>query len=230
MQEQQEENKVREKQESEIESTEEQIESTEDQIEPAEEQMGVTEADIDEILQTEQKEEEKEQQDEAESIEELKEQLNRFKEDLQRERAEFINYRKRTSQEKVDMENSIVARVLDSALPVLDSFDRLLSSNEQSKKAEQSLTNFLQGTELIRKQLMEVFRTYGVEEFNPVDQEFDPDLMEALHSEESNEVNAEIVSSVYQKGYLINKRLLRAARVAVLKPVSSEKEDQQNEK
>ena len=155
-----------------------------------------------------------------ESVEELKERLSRLTEDLQRERAEFINYRKRASQERIELESSIVARILDSALPVLDSFDQLLSSNKKSEDLNQDLKNFLQGTELIKKQLIEVFKKYGVEEFNPVNGEFNPGCMEALHSEESSEVNTEIVSSVFQKGYFINGRLLRPARVAVRKPIS----------
>ena len=168
-------------------------------------------------------------QETVESVEELKERLNRLTEDLQRERAEFINYRKRASQERIELESSIVARILDSALPVLDSFDQLLSSNEKSEELNQTLKNFLQGTELIQKQLIEVFKNYGVEEFNPVSGEFDPGCMEALHSEESSEVNTEMVSNVFQKGYFINGRLLRAARVAVLKPISSGEETKNEE-
>ena len=123
-----------------------------------------------------------------------------------------------------------MARILGSTLPVLDSFERLLSADEKSKEAKKNIENFLEGTELIRKQLIEVFKTYGVEEFDPNGQEFDPSSMEALHSEESSKINTEIVSMVYQKGYFINKRILRAARVAVLKPVSQPKEAEQDSK
>lgn len=152
-------------------------------------------------------------------VEELNEQASKFKDELQRERAEFINFRKRVVQEKADIENSIMGKILNSMLPALDSFDQLFSADQN--QSEQKLENFLEGAELIKKQLVTVFEKYGVEEFDPKGQPFDPSSMEALHLKETDEVDSNTVSEVYQKGYKISGRLLRAARVAILKPTAS---------
>ncbi len=166
---------------------------------------------------------------ETDKLDELTQQVNNFKNDLQRERAEFINYRKRVVQEKFEMEGSIMAKIVDTMLPALDAFDQLLSSFEEN--SEENLDNFLRGAELIQKQLIGAFQKYGVEEFNPKSDQFDPGSMEALHSQESDEVSTDMVSEVYQKGYKINGRLIRAARVSVLKPKkrTSEEKEKKNE-
>ena len=176
---------------------------------------------------TQQENSENSNENELNDLEEL---VNKYKDELQRERAEFINYRKRVVQEKADMENSIMGKILDSMLPALDSFDQLFSSSQNKK--EQTLENFLKGAELIEKQLVNVFQKYGVEEFNPKGKPFEPGSMEALHLNETDQVNEDTVDEVYQKGYKINGRLLRVARVSVLKPknkVDSFEDDQQKQ-
>ena len=164
-------------------------------------------------------------EDPSEDIDELTREVSKLKDDLLRERAEFINYRKRVVQEKVDMESFLMVRVVESMLPVLDAFDQLFSSaagpESAKEKSEKNLDNFIEGAKLIQKQLVDVFQKYGVEEFNPRGGPFDPGSMEALHSKESDKVSSDTVSQVYQKGYKINERLIRAARVAVLKPLKT---------
>ena len=161
------------------------------------------------------------------TLEELTQQVNKFKDDLQRERAEFINYRKRVVQEKFAMEGSIIAKMVDTMLPALDAFDQLFSSFGEG--GEKNLDNFVHGAELIQKQLTSAFQKYGVEEFDPTSDSFDPGSMEALHSQESDEVSTDIVNEVYQKGYTINGRLIRAARVSVLKPKGNNKNKENTE-
>ena len=71
--------------------------------------------------------------------------------------------------------------------------------------------------QLVQKQITRVFTEAGVEEFSPVGQEFDPSMMEAL-SQLEGDVAVETVSQVFQKGYRIEGRVIRPARVVVMKP------------
>ncbi len=157
------------------------------------------------------------QVDEVEVLTKLTQQIDKFKEDLQRERAEFINYRKRVIQEKSDMEGLIMAKLMDTMLPALDAFEQLFLSAKGD--GEKNIKSFIEGAGFIQKQLMDAFQKYGVEEFNPKGEDFDPGSMEALQSEESSEVSSDTVNEVYQKGYKMGGRLIRAARVSVIKPL-----------
>ena len=157
---------------------------------------------------------------EGSNTEALSEEIEKLKDSLLRERAEFMNYKKRTAQERLSHEASIVGRFVQELMPALDSFDSMFQSAEQNgeKKEEQSTEKFIEGATLIHKQFLEVFNNFGVEEINPANEEFDPSKMEALSVQESDEVDKETVKQVFQKGYSIKEKILRPARVLVIKP------------
>lgn len=136
---------------------------------------------------------------------------------IMRERAEFANYKKRTSQEMLQMEGKIAGKVLHDMLPAFDAFDQLISS---SFSGEANVESFMQGSKLIRKQLWQIFEDLGIEEINPEKEGFDPQIMEALSFKESDEVESETVTEVYQKGYKFKDKIIRPARVAVSKPAA----------
>ena len=175
-----------------------------------------------EDLQTDTDAEEK-QVDDTEDLTILKEEVGELKEALQRERAEFANFRKRTIQEKSDIQSYVTGQILGDLLPAFDSFDQLFATREA--EGEQSDANkFLEGVELIKKQLFEVLNKNGVEGFDPAGESYDANTMEALSSTESEDVTEATVAQVYQKGYSIAGRVIRAARVAVLTPAKKEAE------
>ncbi len=170
-------------------------------------------------------------------LKQLEEKVEEYKNNLLRERAEFINYRKRVSEEKRQLEDSAISKFLISMLPILDAFDHTFQSTEEFENQVDpnkatKLDSFLQGVKLIQKQLVQVFTDYGVVGYSPEGDKFDPTLMEALHIQDSDETDYEIVQSVYQKGYRIKEKVLRPARVVVLQPTSSHgdntEEDKQN--
>jgi len=156
-------------------------------------------------------------------IEQLKNEIKETHNTLLRERADFINFRRRSRQDAEDLEKRVAGKILTDILPAFDAFDQLFSSN--IKFEEGSFEKFIEGAKLIRKQLWNSFSTLGVEEFDPAGQEFDPVQMEALSVEESSECSSEVVKSVYQKGYRIGEKVLRPARVGVMKPAVSKKDD-----
>jgi len=146
---------------------------------------------------------------------ELNNEIARLNELVARERAEFINYRKRTAQESLQLEGRTAGKILQEILPAFDAFDQLLASSHADAG---SMTKFLEGAALIKKQLWQVFENLGVEELDPLNLEFDPQIMEALSVLEAEDANREHVVQVYQKGYRYKDRVLRPARVGVKKP------------
>ncbi|MDH4263009.1 MAG: nucleotide exchange factor GrpE [Spirochaetia bacterium] len=148
---------------------------------------------------------------------ELNEEIARLNDSILREKAEFLNYRKRMNQENLQQEGRTAGKILQELIPVFDAFDLLLATEHNGDKA---MEKFLDGSNLIRKQLWQVFENLGIELIDPDQQEFDPTSMEALSVSESEKTDKEIVKQVYQKGYRYKDRILRPARVAVEKPKS----------
>ncbi|MCS6984123.1 MAG: nucleotide exchange factor GrpE [Leptospiraceae bacterium] len=176
-----------------------------------------------------QREEPKEPENAAQELSELAEirqryeqEIEELKGDLQRERADFINYRRRVQAEKAALSREAAAKLLEKLLPVLDAFEQLFHMRQKETHNE-ILEKFFEGVAIIQKQLWDVFAAEGLEEINPLNQEFDSSCMEALDIQEG-EVDSEMVSSVLQKGYRLPERVLRPARVAVIRPMRGEQQ------
>ena len=193
---------------------EEQTSKEENTTETPEQEVQDNEVEVNENLITE------------EEVNKLKQELENAKDDFLRERAEFINYRKRSSQEKIELDESITGRILTSFIPALDAFDQLFAIKLEADATNSSvaLQKFIDGARLIQKQFMNGFTSFGVTEFEPINLPFDPNTMEALHVQESETVKETTVQSVYQKGYKIKEKVIRAARVAVVKPIEQKTE------
>lgn len=153
----------------------------------------------------------------ADELSALKARLEAVTSDLQRERAEFSNFRKRAVAEKAQHSAMTTARILTDLLPALDALDQFFSVYAPKSETESNLKPIVDGVGLVQKQITRVFTESGVEEFSPIGEEFNPSLMEALSMLESD-VEKETVMQVFQKGYRIEGRLIRPARVVVAKP------------
>jgi len=122
--------------------------------------------------------------------------------------ADFENYRKRADREKQDFFKYAMAGVLKELLPVLDNFDRALDHAEEGDE-------FHKGVALIYKQLFDVLQKNGVRVIDEVGVRFDPNIHEAVVTEEDPSVPAHTVNAILQKGYFLHDRLLRPALVKV---------------
>lgn len=138
-----------------------------------------------------------------------------YLEALQRERAAFINYRRRTDQERGETVAYANASLLKKLLPVVDDFDRaLLAIPEHERKGKGS--KWVEGIELIARKLHNLLEQEGVEPIEAKDQPFDPNLHEAVAFEEGDGSGHEdTVSEVFSKGYKLRDRVLRPAMVKV---------------
>lgn len=128
-----------------------------------------------------------------------------------RQMAEFDNFRKRTEKEKSQMYEIGAKDIIEKILPVIDNFERGLSVVAEDKKED----SFVQGMEMIYKQLMTTLETAGVKAIEAVGQEFNPDFHNAVMHVEDDEVGENIVVEEFQKGYMYRESVVRYSMVKV---------------
>ena len=146
----------------------------------------------------------KELQEEQAKLQEEKEQLDaRFL----RLQADFDNFRRRSRADNEEASRRAAAAVAEGLLPVLDNFERALSSMEDSADR--------QGVEMIMKQLQTALFNVGLAEIEAEGKDFDPNLHHAVSQVDAGEEGRNKVIMVLQKGYTFNDKLLRAAMVQV---------------
>jgi len=148
----------------------------------------------------------------------LKKEVESMKDAWTRERAEFMNYKKRISLEQARYKTEIVSEFAKNLFSVIDNLDRVL----QVENPDESLKNFLSGVEMIKKEFMDVLAKENIRQLNPVNEEFDPYKMEALAMEDRSDIDKDMVLEVFQYGYVYEKdendvKVLRPARVKVAK-------------
>lgn len=131
---------------------------------------------------------------------------------LMRTMAEFDNYRKRTEKEKSMMFDLGVKSLLEKILPVVDNFERGLASVSEEDKN----SSFVQGIELIYRQLMTVLDDIGLKPIDAVGKEFDPNLHNAVMHGEDENLGPNIVAEEFQKGYTYRDMVVRHSMVKVV--------------
>lgn len=131
---------------------------------------------------------------------------------LLRRQAEFDNYRKRVERERAELYQHGRDDVLLQFLPVVDNFERALSSLEESEGDADAL---LRGVELIHKQFKDALSKLGLEAVEAVGKTFDPHVHEAVTTEATDKHKENTVIEEFLRGYKIGDRLLRPAKVKV---------------
>jgi len=139
----------------------------------------------------------------------------------QRTFAEFDNYRKRTEKDMADFRKFANSGLVTELLNVVDDLGRAL---ESAPDAESPLAV---GVKAVRGNLVKILEAQGVSEV-PTDKGFDPNMHEALMVVDGEEDNK--IAQVYQKGYMMNGRVLRFAKVVVTKKKEQEAAPEQDEK
>jgi molecular chaperone GrpE len=138
------------------------------------------------------------------------EEAGRLREALLRKVADFDNLKRRTEKDKSDYFKFALADAFHDLLAVLDNFERALAH-----RGDASSEDFQAGIDMIARQLGETLRKYGLVEVPALAAPFDPNLHEAVVREETESTAPGTVLEVFQKGYMLNDRLLRPARVKV---------------
>lgn len=151
-------------------------------------------------------------------VAELKNELDKAKaqaaenfEGWQRERADFLNYKKRIERDQAQSMQSITGNVIKRYLVVLDDLDRALKN--RPKNGDDAA--WAEGIELIYRKLQSILEGEGVQPIPAENAQFDPNLHEAITHEDSPDHDSGQVIEVLQQGYLLGDRVLRPARVRV---------------
>jgi molecular chaperone GrpE len=145
-------------------------------------------------------------------VSELEDRIGELTDKHLRLQAEFDNFRKRTIKEKADLIKSGGESVLVGILPVVDDFERALQSLKEIPEDDPAK----QGTLLIYSKLREFLKQNNVKEIEALEQDFDVDHHEALTKipAPDEKLKGKVVD-VIQKGYLLNDKVIRYAKVVV---------------
>lgn len=139
------------------------------------------------------------------------EQIEDLTDRLKRSMAEFDNYRKRVEKEKSHMYEIGAKDVVEKILPVVDNFQRGFDClSEEEKEAP-----FAAGMDKVFKQLMDMLEGIGVKPIEALNQEFDPNLHNAVMHVEDESVGENIIVEEFQKGYCYKDSVVRHSMVKV---------------
>lgn len=142
-------------------------------------------------------------------IQKLTDEIAKQKDAYLRLAAEYENYRKRTQNEKLSIYDDATAKAVSEIIPIADSI-QMAHANLVDAPAE-----FVKGLELIENQLAKSFEKLKAEAFGDIGDDFDPELHNAISKIESDELEANKLSMIFQKGYKIGDKIVRYAMVQV---------------
>ncbi len=145
------------------------------------------------------------------------EELLKQKDTFVREKAELENFKKRLTKEKEDFVQFANERLLKELVQIEDNLERAMEAPNAT------LESLREGVEMIQKQFSTFLKNQKVEPVEALDKPFDPNLHEVLTQQESDEHEEGTVIQEYSKGYTLNGRILRSAKVVIAKkPVKEE--------
>lgn len=142
-------------------------------------------------------------------VEALKKELADAKDSHLRSLAEYDNFRKRSQREKDAVYGDAKANTLALLLPVIDNFDRAAENKTDDPEV------YKKGIEMIISQFSDILKRLEVERFGEVGDEFDPNMHNAVMHVENDELPANTIAAVFEKGYKMGDRILRFATVQV---------------
>ena len=198
-----------------------------DEVEPEEELEEQLEADS--VVEEEPAKEEPAKEEEAKELsplEQLEEQVRlkdeeilKQKDPFLREKAELDNFKKRLTKEKEDFAQFANERLLKELLQIEDNLERAMEAPNAT------LESLKEGVEMIQKQFKDFLKNQKVEVIEAFGKPFDPNLHEVLNQQESEEHEENTVIEEYSKGFTLNGRILRPAKVVISKKPTEKEED-----
>ena len=159
--------------------------------------------------------------------EDLKKTLKKFRADLkvckkekeeyllgwQKERADFVNYKKQEEERKINFSEITREHILSRFLTVIDSFNMAFANREAWEKVD---ANWRIGVEYIYTQMNNIFEEYGVKPIGEIGEVFDPNFYQSINMIQTDKKeNDHTIAEVIQKGYKFGTKVIRAARVNI---------------
>lgn len=152
------------------------------------------------------------EQDLNELLSAANEEAAKQKELALRTMADMENMRRRTRMDVESAHKFALEKFVNELIPVVDSMEMGLVAGS---KEDATVASLNEGLEMTFKQLLDVLQKFNVERVNPEGEKFNPQLHEAMTMVPSPEHESQQVIEVFQKGYTLNDRLVRPARVVV---------------
>ncbi len=154
-------------------------------------------------------------------LEQKERELSELKELMQRRQADFENYKKRCLRQEESNKKMLIR---DIALDVISINDNLERASEaavtipEGKSLEDAHKSYVEGVVLISKSIDSMLAKYGITAIEAQDQSFDPNIHEAVEINMAPDVENDLVTKVYQKGFRMDDFILRTAKVCVTRP------------
>ncbi len=176
------------------------------------EKQEVKEIPVDEDAEDEKSSKKSKKSGSQKRIKELEDQLEELNDKYLRLYSEFDNYRKRTMKERIELQMSASKELILETLAVVDDLERAIQAFEDHQLSQEAK----QGIQLIYNKLMNILKQKGLELMEVQNKAFDTDFMEAITNipAPSDNMKGKVVD-VIQKGYLLNGKILRFAKVVV---------------
>ena len=156
------------------------------------------------------------QPNDVSEIETLKTQIEKYKNDYLYLRAEFDTYRRNVIKERSELLKYGGEKIVIDLLNVLDNFERAL----EVKATPENLSTYVKGIEMTQVELRSALNKHGISEVVSMGAPFDPNIHEALSSEESNQVEPGHITRVFKKPYKYHDKVIRPGQVVVSKAPS----------
>jgi len=145
-------------------------------------------------------------------ISDLEQEKNEYKEKFIRLYSEFENFRKRTAKEKIDLITNASEDIITSLLSVIDDFERAIKNNTDSNDIEA----MKEGFSLIYNKTLGILKQKGLSSMDSNNKEFDTNFHEAIAKvPTSNKDDNNKIIDVVEKGYCINEKVIRYAKVVI---------------
>lgn len=149
---------------------------------------------------------------ELDPMQKLTEELRSARENNLRLAAEFDNYKKRTARDFGNLIKTANETLILDLLEFVDNFSRALESGEENP----DVAAYHKGMKLVYDQLLEILGRHGLSAFDSVGEKFDPNLHDALMQMESDEYETDHIAQEFVKGYKLNDKVIRHAKVGVV--------------
>ena len=162
----------------------------------------------------------------------IEDRLKQVEEKLLRSMAEMENQRRRFEKEKHESFEFGGFNFARESLALLDNIDRATNSfkNDESLKKNKDLDKIIEGIEIIKTDLISIFKKNGIHAIDCLNKKFDPNFHQAMLEIENNTKETGIVIQEIQKGYMMKERLLRPSLVGVTKKKEEKVEKPTNSK
>lgn len=148
---------------------------------------------------------------EESEIEKLQEEIRDWNDRFLRQAADFDNFKRRNARERIELIQTAGREVITELLDILDDSERA----EKQMETTDDVTQIKEGVQLIFTKLRNTLTSKGLKPMDVIEQEFNPDLHEAVTSVDAGEKMKGKVVAEIQKGYYLNDKIIRFAKVVV---------------